>query len=285
MERKKIMDLEYSLFTGALAVFHDFHGSDSSMKFTYDFHAKEFEELKQKYKIEEVAGNGSELEKVRNLLTWCSENVLHNGGSKDVEFLPKNALAILDYSFGKGREYGVYCRLQAIVFTECCLALGIKSRILHCLPYSPYDFESHVVSIVYINQLNKWILVDVTNNHYFLDENNMILSPLEIRERLGKNLFIQCNLEDERYKKYMTKNMFYFKSLQYNTFDSDNLPNQNTIYCVPNGFDVIGREMAYFEYAIQNSPEIFKEDWKKHFDEFKKRTDFININSNVFFAP
>ena len=43
------MDLEYSLFTGALAVFHDFHGINSSMEFTYDFNAKEFEELKQKY--------------------------------------------------------------------------------------------------------------------------------------------------------------------------------------------------------------------------------------------
>ena len=278
------MDLEYSLLTGALSVFHDFHSSNSPMEFTYDFKAKEFEELKQKYKIQEVAGNGSELEKVINLLTWCSQNVLHNGGSKDVEFLPKNSLAILDYSFGKGREYGVYCRLQAIVFTECCLALGIKSRILHCLPYSPYDFESHVVSIVYINQLNKWILVDVTNNRYFLDENNTILSPLEIRERLGKNLFIQCNLEDERYKKYMAKNMFYFKSLQYNTFGSDNFLNQNTIYCVPNGFDVLGREVAYCEYGIQNAPEHLKDDWKKHLDEFKKKTDFINVNSNDFFA-
>ena len=102
------MDLEYSLFTGALAVFHDFHGSNSPMKFTYDFKTKELEKLKQKYKIQEVAGNGTELEKVINLLTWCHQNVLHNGGSKDVEFLPKNSLAILDYSFGKGREYGIF---------------------------------------------------------------------------------------------------------------------------------------------------------------------------------
>ena len=280
----KTMDLEYSLLSGALTVFHDFCGNHSPIEFTYDFQAKEFEELKEKYKIQEIAGNGSEIEKVINLLQWCNQNVLHNGGTKDVEFIPKTSLAILDYSFGKGREYGVYCRLQAIVLTECCLALGIKSRILHCLPYSPYDFESHVVSMVYINELNKWILVDPTNNRYFLDENNTILSPLEARERLGKNLFIKCNMEDDSYKKYMAKNMFYFKSLQHNTFGSDILPNQNTIYCVPNGLDVLGREVAYCKYAIENSPEHLKEDWKKHLDEFIKKTHFINSSSNNFFA-
>ena len=75
------------------------------------------------------------------------------GGTKDVEFILKTSLNILNYAYKKGWEYGVYYRLQAIVFTECCLALGLKSRILHCLPFGPYDFDSHVISIVYIATL------------------------------------------------------------------------------------------------------------------------------------
>lgn len=277
------MEFGYSLLIGALNVFNDFNGNNK-IDFLYDYKAIRFKELKSKYKIIDVAGNGSETDKVLNLLKWCNENVLHNGGTKDVEFIPKTSIDILDYSFQKGRERGVYCRLQAIVFTECCLALGIKSRILHCLPYSPYDFDTHVVSIVYINDLQKWIFVDPGNNRYFLDEKDNILSPIEARFRLGNDKFIKCNTSDDNYKMYMAKNLFYFKSLQYNTFGADLLKNQKTIYCVPNGFNVLGREEAYCEFAAKNSPAHLVDDWKIALEGFKNRTYFINLNEQDFFA-
>ena len=47
--------------------------------FSYNFNAPEYEYLKTKYRIDEVAGNGSELEKTLRLLQWCSNNVLHKG--------------------------------------------------------------------------------------------------------------------------------------------------------------------------------------------------------------
>lgn len=277
------MEREYSLLVGALKVFDTFSGNGSKINFLYDYNAEKFDQLKSKYRINDIAGNGMETDKVLNLLKWCSENVLHNGGTKDVEFIPKTSIDILDYSFQKGREFGVYCRLQAIVFTECCLALGIKSRILHCLPYSPYDFDTHVVSIVYIKDFNKWILVDPGNNQYFLDESNNILSVIEARIKLGNNNFIKCNVPDDNYMRYMAKNLFYFKSLQINTFGSDLIPNQKDIYCVPKGFNVLEREVAYCEYAIKNSPAHLVDDWKKALDSFKNRTYFINLNEKDFF--
>lgn len=236
------MEREYSLLTGALKVFNDFSGGNESCEFTYDFNAPGFSELLLKYPIRETAGNGNELEKALNLLCWCSENVLHNG-EKDVEFLPKTSLDILKYSYKKGREFGVYCRLQAIVFTECCLAMRIKARLLHCLPFSPYDFESHVVSILYIPCLHKWIMLDAGNNRYFTDEKGVILSPIEARDRLADGAFIKCNAEDESYKRYMAKNLFYFKSPLHNTFGADLQPNQKTIYCAPNGFNVLKEKL------------------------------------------
>ena len=277
------MEREYSLLTGALKVFDTFSGNGSKINFLYDYNDEKFDQLRSKYRINDIAGNGTELDKVLNLLKWCSINVLHNGGTKDVEFIPKTSIDILDYSFQKGREFGVYCRLQAIVFTECCLALGIKSRILHCLPYSPYDFDTHVVSIVYIKDFDKWILVDPGNNRYFLDENHNILSPIEARTRLGNNDFIKCNVPDDNYMRYMAKNLFYFRSLQINTFGSDLIPNQKDIYCVPKGFNVLEREVAYCEYAIKNSPTHLVDDWKKALDSFKNRTYFINLSAKDFF--
>jgi hypothetical protein len=162
--------------------------------------------------------------------------------------------------------------------------LGIKSRILHCLPYSPYDFDTHVVSMVYIKDLSKWILFDPGNNRYFIDEMDNILSPLEIRSRLANDRFIKCNIQDDNYKAYMAKNLFYFKSLQINTFGSDLQTNQKTIYCIPNGFNALDREVAYCEYAIKNSPDYLIDDWKKALNDYKNRTYFINLSAEDFFG-
>ncbi len=278
------MQNDYYIYTGALRVFHDFNSSNNEdFSFSYDFVSPHYEYLKSKYHIDTVAGNGSELEKALRLLRWCFKNVLHNGGTKDVEFIPKTSGDILDYAFGKGREYGVYCRLQAIVFTECCLALGIKARILHCLPFSPNDFDSHVVSIVYISDLKKWILLDAGNYRYFIDSENNILSPMEIRMRLAFDGDLKCNEPDENYKLYIAKNLFYFKSLKYNTYGSDLLKNQETVYCIPAGFDVLDREIAYCEYAIKNSPAEFAKDWAEALVEYKKRKSCSCISSDLFF--
>lgn len=278
------MNNVYCTYTGALRVFNDFSCQTNEYAFSYDYDASGYEVLRTKYGIDKVAGNGSELEKALNLMQWCSENVLHNGGTKDVEFIPKTSVDILDYAFQKGREYGVYCRLQAIVFTECCLSLGIKSRILHCLPFSPNDFDSHVVSMVYISDMAKWIMLDASNNRYFVNSDKTILSPMEIRSKLAHDDNIKCNVPDDNYKMYMAKNMFYFKSPQNNTFGSDLLPEQKTIYCIPSGFDVLDREIAYCQYAIKNTSEEFAEDWKMALSEYQKRTSFDCLPAKLFFA-
>ena len=278
------MNNEYYTYIGALRVFHDFSCQTDEYAFSYDYNAPGYEKLRMKYRIDKVAGNGSELDKALNLMQWCSENVLHNGGTKDVEFIPKTSVDILDYAFQKGREYGVYCRLQAIVFTECCLALGIKSRILHCLPFSPNDFDTHVVSMVYISDMAKWIMLDASNNRYFINSDKTILSPMEIRSKLAYDDNIECNVPDDHYKMYMAKNMFYFKSPQINTFGSDLLTEQKTIYCIPCGFDVLEREIAYCQYAIKNTSEEFAKDWKRALSTYQKRTSIDCLSAKLFFV-
>lgn len=57
----------------------------------------------ENYPVQEIAGKGNELDTALNLLRRCSENVLHNGGTKDVEFIPKTSLNILNYDYKRGR--------------------------------------------------------------------------------------------------------------------------------------------------------------------------------------
>ena len=138
-------------------------------------------------------------------------------------------------------------------------------------------------------------MVDAGSNGYFLDENDIILSPMEVRQRLGNNCFIKCNDDiylnsaqsyDEKqngYKKYMAKNLFYFKSMLLNTYGSDILRNQTTVYCLPIGFNVYDREIAYCEYAIKNTPEYLANDWKKELSNFMNQNDKNIMSSQQFF--
>lgn len=93
---------------------------------------------------------------------------------------------------------------------------------------------------------------------------------------------MQCTRCD--YKMYMAKNLFYFKSPQINTFGSDLLTEQKTIYCIPCGFDVLGREIAYCQYAIKNTSEEFAQDWKRALSTYQKRTSIDCLPAKLFFA-
>jgi len=267
------MNTESLLLTGALKVFSDFTCSAEGYSIEHDTNHPKYELLKSTYPIVQIAGNGSDFSKATSLLRWVHDDVLHGGGAKDVDFVPKDPLSILDYAFGKGREFGVYCRLQAIVFTESCLSIGLLARTIHCLPFSPNDFDSHVVSMVYIEEMKKWILLDPGSNAYFLDEDGNALSPLEARQRLADNrIAVNSDFEpndtknfDERvtwYKQYMAKNLFYIKFSSINTFGTDLVKHQTTFHLIPRGFNVKDREIAYCEYAIANCPEHLRQGWE-----------------------
>lgn len=96
------MEREYSLLIGALRTLNVFSENSKQIEFTYNYCAPGFLDLLKNYSVQEIAGKGNELDKALNLLRWCSENVLHNGGTKDVEFIPKTSLNILNYDYKKG---------------------------------------------------------------------------------------------------------------------------------------------------------------------------------------
>jgi hypothetical protein len=265
------MNNEYLLLTGALRVFDDFSKS-SCPNFTieHDVQNPKFELLRNQYSLLEIAGDGDDFSKAVNLMRIVYDNVLHCGGGADAD-IQGDPISIMEYSFGKGRMPGIYCRQQAVVLTECCLAVGLIARTIHCLPFSPNDFDTHVVSMVYINELNKWVLFDQSNNAYFTDKNGIALSPLEARKLLGRDEVNVCeNIQRdvESYKQYMAKNLFYIKFWAKNTFGTDLVDNQTTYHLTPLGFDVKDREIAYCEYAIKNCPEEIKKGWEEALEEF-----------------
>lgn len=187
--------------------------------FTYDFQNPEYPELIMKYGIDKCAGEGSEFEKALRLMDEYAPRLTHKGNYDNrIDF---SALALLEYSLDK-RSNGINCRAKAQILNEMCLALGIYSRKVWIMPNSSYDSDCHVVNEIWDSSRNKWIMLDITNNQYWVDELGTPLSVLEIRRRGGEQEFCTPvvpgeSLDDlERLKKrhigeflYIMKNMCY----------------------------------------------------------------------------
>jgi len=147
------MNDTYRLLSGALRVFEHFPEAGCEHFFIeHDIENPNFELLHNQYSILEIAGDGSDFSKAINLMRWVHENVRHCGGGREVD-ISKDAVSILNYTFGKGKMPGIFCYHIAIVYTECCLAAGLTARTIQCKPFSPYDLDMHVVSMVYINEI------------------------------------------------------------------------------------------------------------------------------------
>lgn len=146
----------------------------------YDFENEEFPQLIELYGIDKIAGDGTEFEKALRLMDTYAPRLYHESNYDNS--IDMNALSLLAYSLDN-KNHGINCRNKAQILNEMCLALGIYSRKVWIMPNSGYDNDCHVVNEIWDNELNKWIMLDITNNEYWVDENGTPLSVLEIREK------------------------------------------------------------------------------------------------------
>lgn len=172
--------------TGVILAHKNFREGED-LSFDYDFDNEEYPVLREKYDIEATAGNGSEFERARNLMNEYSGRLTHKC---DIRIEPEqmNAIYLLDYSLDN-KDHGIYCRAKAQILNEMCLALGICSRKVWINPISVYDTDCHVVNEVWDSHYGKWIMLDITNNVYWIDKDGTPLSVLEIRDQLAENEF------------------------------------------------------------------------------------------------
>ena len=194
---------------------------------TYDFYNEEYPELLSKYGVKETAGDGTEFEKASALMNEYSGRLRHKSDYDN--HVEMNALALLEYSLDNKKQ-GINCRAKAQILNEMCLALGIYSRKGWICPNSVYDTDCHVVNEVWDSSLNKWVMLDITNNYYWVDESGAPLSVLEIREHIAKQEFCTPvssgdkldNLEKSLNRNYdnflfIAKNMVYMQYCDENT--------------------------------------------------------------------
>jgi hypothetical protein len=214
--------------------------------------------LRKEFNLDSIAGQGSDVLQILNLLHWIHDLVPHDGMNGNPEV--KNAMRMLEIC--KKESRGLNCRGLALVLNECYLSMGIKSRVVTCLPKDSLkiDQDCHVINSVYSESLKKWLWIDPTFDAYVMNEKGELLSIEEVRERLisDKPLILnpdanwnnQSTQTKENYlENYMAKNLYILEchsSSEYNMETSSEGKTFNYIRLLP---------LDYFEQKPDKSEE------------------------------
>lgn len=255
----------YNVYRGILCNNQKFR-ADRETQVEYHFDCPEYKKLREKCRLDEIAGEGTDLERSVRLLKYLSPKLTH--GEWYDNSIPCNSLALLEYSLNQP-EHGINCLNKAKILEECCLALGIFARRVRFLPYSPFDSDCHVVTEIFDRAQGKWYMLDPTTDGYLVDENGNILSLTEARERMAQNRFITyCRAYDttndlhEVAQKEIELNAYYAKNLFRFQVDAVSQFGETGKWLdvVPEHFLLKPWTKAKAEYRVAMTPEYAKTD-------------------------
>lgn len=242
---------------GILETFKTFAAGEDHL-FTYDMAHEEYPALRADYRLEATAGSGTELERALRLMDEYAPRLKHLSNYDN--HVPMTAPDLLTYALDKPN--GINCRAKAQILNEMCLSLGMYARKVWIMPLSSYDNDCHVVNEVWDTALHKWVMLDITNNQYWVDENGTPLSVLEIRALgatqgfctpvcPGDSLSDLHALQDKYIGNYLyiMKNMFY---PQY--CDAYGVGEIQPIWCLVPEYPASDYEYKISEEAVNRAP-------------------------------
>ena len=263
-ESQQIGQTMLDVYRGILFQNQEFEDGNTE-EIIYEFDCPEFEELRNQYDLVRIAGKGSDYSRGKRLLHYLAPRLTHSSWYDN--HIECNALRLLEYSLNNP-EQGINCLNKAKILVECCLAVGIYARRVSIMPFSPYDFDNHVVTEIYDRELQKWIMLDPTTDGYFVDDRKTPLSLLEMRSKFANAEFITFVRSTESLKDlqklrekhletnlYICKNLFYFQVEQYSTFGV-----KDKYLCfVPLHYSLKKTKQANLKYRLDNLPAQYEE--------------------------
>jgi hypothetical protein len=187
-----------------------------SIQFTYaGADHPELVALRERYDLDLVAGDGSDVEQMVRLLEWAYNITAWDGSAPWPEGV-LSAQGIIDWC--EARDTGVNCRMKAIVLAEALLSVGIPARIVGCTPMDPEDRDSHVLVTAWSAEVQRWLWLDPSFYAWPISEDGRHLGIREVREMLiardlpalNPQATINGRSMDARwyFGTYMTKNLY-----------------------------------------------------------------------------
>ncbi len=172
---------------------------------------------RKQFNLDSIAGTGTDVERIKNLLYWVHDLVPHDGGSTwpNCNYNLRELAQVC-----RDGNRGVNCRMMAIMLTEALLAQGIPARYITCQSKQwDTDPDCHVICVAWSRELGKWVWVDPTFAAWVTDENGLMLHPGEVRYRLQHDLPLVLNddanwnhkqaaTKEDYLERYMAKNLY-----------------------------------------------------------------------------
>lgn len=192
----------------------DEKSENPDLKFLYeeDENSPYLSELKQKYPIDSIASQGkTDIEKTLKIMAWVHSLWKHDGWNEPEK---SDAIFILD-EVKKGKRFR--CVEYGIVTAACLKSIGLKSRVLSL---KTEDVEvrptgaGHVLLEVFINDLNKWVILDSQFN-IIPNSDDVPLNAVELQAAITNNRPIGAwssdeNVDIEIYKNWIYEYLYYF---------------------------------------------------------------------------
>jgi hypothetical protein len=205
--------------------------------------------LRDLYDLETVAGKGSEIEQIINLMSW----VCNLTGHANEPEIPRERNAFTLIHMAKVEKKQINCYMKTVILNEVYLAMGFYSRHTHLLPHSNEENESHFITSVYSRTLGKWILMDPDFGVYVTDKKGTILGVMEIRRNLiaGEPMEIKCPgesslamawsdiydfMEGADYLWFLSDFIFKIRCPKNSMFDQDSKPAREYYELIPDGY-------------------------------------------------
>ena len=235
--------------------------------------------LRKAFKLDSIAGQGSDVLKMINLLDWVHYLIPHDGmhGIPEV----RNAMNMIAECKREGK--GLNCRGLATVLNECYLSLGMKSRIVTCFPKDSLktDNDCHVINMVYSDTLRKWLWMDPTNDAYVMNEKGELLGIDEVRDRLINDKPLLLNPNANWNRQTITKDFYLYHYMAKNLY----MPECPLDSEYDMETKVEGKKHAYvrllpLEYFAQ-SPDVIEEKGEKKNTSWKT---YQTNNPKLFWA-
>lgn len=224
-----------------------------NIKFIFDTDSPGLMKIKDKWKIDDIMGSGSELQRLVKLKKWAFDLLCFDG--KKLESRRYDSYDCFDIiKSAKNDGYSLNCRYISLIFTQILLAAGFKARWVSCLPMELNYCECHCVTEVFIEERNKWIVVDVALNLLYFDRMGNILNLYEIRQHILQNeRFRIQGITKEHFQyiwEYWVRHVFRFKFLLDNKFNMLALKNKTFVFLNPKGFVVNDKEVIHSDSNI-----------------------------------
>ncbi|MCD4744833.1 MAG: transglutaminase-like domain-containing protein [Bacteroidales bacterium] len=154
----------YSAYCKILKKYSNYDSSKLSndIQFLYNTNDSLIKQLKSYPNFPQDFDSLSEIDKIIKLKTWINETLSYeygySGEKGKILCKPRNLIGMLEKRDDLNTIF--VCRDLGIALAELYLSVGLKARYITCMSSFTKDRDSHVVTEVFWNEKNKWIMME-----------------------------------------------------------------------------------------------------------------------------